>query len=142
MTEESTVTFGMENFDRGARTCFVKENGAIARDIKAAFSIESENVKKRYATHSFVEFVNVSTGACLVQKPGSDACVFVVTDAKIERDALREIARRICVDVKCPVFFYAGAKLDMLPLVNVEDKRFASYAETMLAAARRLFEAK
>lgn len=139
MMSEEKVSFGIENFERGAAACFVKNNGEIACDIKAPFSIDPEFVKRRFATHSFIEFINVSTRACLVEKPGAQPCVFVLTDAQICRAALREIGRRICLEVKRPVFIYAGAKVDMQLLEKVDDPRFESFAATLKTAACQLF---
>lgn len=137
MTNEK-VTFDLDNFERGARAVFVKDGGRVACEVKAAFSIDSKDVLKRYATHSFIEFVEVSLGACWVKKDTSPGCLLMITDARIEGEALREMARCLTVDINAPVFFYAGAKIDMKPLSEKSDVRFNSFLAPICAAAKRL----
>ena len=139
MTEEK-VTFDFDNFERGARAVFVKEKGAVACEVKAAFSINSKDVVRRYATHSFVEFADISVGACWVKKAGTAGCLFLLTNAPIEGEALREIARNACVNEDMPIFLYANAKCEMTPLTKKTDARFQSLAAVIEAAAHRVLQ--
>jgi len=142
MADESKVEFPSEVFDEGACACFVKEGGKVAVDVRASFSIDPAHVKRRFATHSFVEFSEVSTGACLVQTGNASAhpCVFILTDAALSNAVLREIGRRASQEFALPVFLFANAKAQMVRLETEADPRLDAFAETLLAAARHVLK--
>ena len=144
--KEEKIVFGKELFASGACASFVKDAGRVAVDVRATFSIDPETVRKRLATHSFIEFAHVSTGACLVQtkdpKTGvlQPPCVFLLTNAALSNEVLRQIGKRVCSELTCAVFLFASGKVDMKPLQTDKDPRFGAFAETLCALARRLLE--
>ncbi len=145
MSEEEKIVFTKDAFDAGACATFVKDAGRVAVDVRAAFSIDPKTVRKRLASHSFVEFADISVGACLVQtkdETGADKepCIFLLTNAQMRNAALREIGRRVSKEMGCAVFLYANGLTKMNPLTDERDKRFEAFAETLIALARRLFE--
>lgn len=139
--KEEKIVFSQAAFDAGACASFVKDSGRVAVDVRASFSIAPETVKKRLATHSFIEFAEVSAGACLVQN-GSDQppCVFLLTNAVLSNAVLREIGRRISHELGHAVFLFANAKAKMKPVTEISDERFEAFAATMIALARHLFQ--
>lgn len=145
MSEEEKIVFTKDAFDSGACATFVKDAGRVAVDVRAAFSIDPKTVRKRLASHSFVEFADVSVGACLVQtkdERGADKepCIFLLTNAQMRNAALREIGRQVSKELHCAVFLYANGLTKMNPLTDATDKRFEAFSETLVALARRLFE--
>ncbi len=146
--KEKRIVFGKELFAAGACASFVKDAGRVAVDVRAAFSIDPTDVRKRLATHSFIEFVQISTGACLVQAKDPETgdiqppCIFLLTDASLSNDVLRQIGKRICSELSYAVFLFANGKADMKPVQTDKDPRFESFAQTLSSLARRLFEDK
>lgn len=146
--KEEKIVFGKELFSAGASASFVKDAGRTAVDVRAAFSIDPKTVRKRLATHSFIEFAHVATGACLVQtrdpKTGTEnpPCIFLLTDAALSNAVLRQIGKRVCSELSSAVFLFANGKADMKPVQTDKDPRFGAFAETLCALARRLFEKK
>ena len=144
--KEEKIVFGKELFADGACASFVKDAGRVAVDVRATFSIDPEDVRKRLATHSFIEFVQVSTGACLVQAKDPETgeaqppCIFLLTDAALSNAVLRQIGKRICTELSCAVFLFANGKAKMKPVQTDQDPRFESFAQTLASLARRLFE--
>ena len=148
MSEEEKIVFSKSAFDAGACASFVKDEGRVAVDVRAEFSIDPATVRRQFASKSFIEFAEVSVGACLVQTTDPDTkekrppCAFLLTNAKLGNAVLREIGRRVSAELKCAVFLYASASVQMKALTDVKDVRFEAFSETMASWARRLFSEK
>lgn len=144
MDESQQIVFGQNGFEHGESALFVKDDGAVACQIRARFAIDPRHVIAAEQVKCFVEFTEVATSACLVKRPEEDAgrCVFLLTSASIEEAALREVGKRACKAQGLPVFLYANAKADMPPLKDKDDARFESFAAVILAAIDRLMHPK